>query len=514
MAVHDAATLTGGWGQGSTILDRVIGYFSSNQTSAYLVGGYLRDLLVSRAKSLEPSQDLDVAVPGNAGSIAGDLARVLGGSAVPLSPSRGIYRVVVPKSAVGEPGNLEEGQPWTVDLTAFSGDIQDDLARRDFCVDAMALAVKDWKQADWSDHIIDPFNGREDLARKRIRAVSPGIFRDDPGRLLRSVRLSSQLGFALDPETVNLVRAEAHLVNSVSAERTRDELLAILSRPNSKGYLVILDRLDLLCRVIPELAATKGVEQPVVHYWDVWGHTLHCVETAELVTAGHQNSPVFMFVPWTPESAAYFNGDVAGGCSRRTVLKLAALFHDIAKPQTKATDESGRTRFLGHSELGAAMAGERLAQLRLNSRPVAMVAKMVEHHLRPGNMSHGGELPTARAIHRYFRDVNDVAVDTLYLSLADHLAAKGPELSMEQWSAHARMIGHVLEAGSKQPESTGPIRLITGHDLIEHLGLEPGPLVGQILETVIEAQALGEIHTREEALALAVQTLPGLAARE
>ncbi|PKB83779.1 MAG: hypothetical protein BZY88_01715 [SAR202 cluster bacterium Io17-Chloro-G9] len=514
MAIQDGAIQNAGSGQGPPILDRVVRFFPPNETSAFLVGGYLRDLLISRAKSLDPTHDLDIAVTGDVERIARDLAGDLGGSTVPLSPSRGVFRVVVPGTREAESGDAGEDKPWTIDLTAFSGDIQEDLSRRDFCVDAMALAIHDRDKDDWLDRIIDPFHGRQDLVKKRIRAVSPSIFREDPGRLLRSVRLASQLGFALDPETVNLVRAEAHRVSLVSAERIRDEFLAILAMVNAKGYLVILDRLDLLCRVIPELEATKGVEQPVVHYWDVWGHILHCVETAELVTQGHQNSPVFMFVPWTPESQAYFNEDVAGGYSRRTVLKLAALFHDIAKPQTKAIDETGRTRFLGHSELGATMAAQRLTQLRLSSRAVAMVSRMVEHHLRPGNMSQGAELPTARAIHRYFRDVDDVAVDTLYLALADHLAAKGPNLSMEQWSAHARMIGHILEAGSEQPESAGPARLITGHDLIAHLGLEPGPLVGRILETVIEAQALGEIHTREEALALAEQTVPELRARE
>ena len=518
MAIQNEETRSGGSEQGSPVLGRVIRFFSPDQHSAYLVGGYLRDLLLSRARSLEPSHDLDIAVTGGVESIARGLAEALGASTVPLSPSRGIFRVVVPIAGAAVAGDTiedkPEDKPWTIDLTSISGGIEDDVARRDFSVDAMALSIQDLGQEDWQERIIDPFNGRQDLVNKRIRAVSPTIFQDDPGRLLRSVRLASQLGFALDPETANLVRTESHRVNSVSAERVRDEFLAILSMSNAKGYLTILDRLGLLCRVIPELEATKGVEQPVVHYWDVWGHTLHCVETAELVTAGHQNSPIFMSVPWTPESAAYFNKEAGDGHSRRTILKLAALFHDIAKPQTKATGENGRTRFLGHSELGATMASGRLTQLRLSSRTIAMVGKMVEHHLRPGNMNHGLELPTYRAIHRYFRDVDDVAVDTLYLALADHLAAKGPDLSMEQWSAHARMIGHILESGSKQPGSTGPKRLITGHDLIEHLGLDPGPLVGQILETVVEAQALGEIHNRREALTLAEQIMPGLRARE
>ena len=129
-------------------------------------------------------------------------------------------------------------------------------------------------------------------------------------------------------------------------------------------------------------------------------------------------------------------------------------------------------------------------------------------------MSQEGEQPTPRAIYRYFRDLDGVAVDTLFLALADYLAAKGPNLVMEQWSAHARMIGRVMECGLEQPRPQGPTRLITGHDLMDHLALEPGPLVGEILTAVTEAHASGEIHTREEALALAEQTVSDRPARE
>ena len=503
------AIANGGIGLDSPLLDRINRCFAGDRVSAYIVGGYLRDALRARSPVGTPQHDLDLAVEGDSERIARSLARHLNGSIAPLDPTRGIFRVMAP----AEEGSGER-QLCSIDLTSFSGSIQEDLARRDFSVDAMALHWDDRQRGDWPDRVIDPSGGRRDLLQKRIRAISPTIFHDDPGRLLRSVRLASQLGFALDPQTASLVRQQAHLLSRVSAERQRDEFLSILSLANAKRYLVILDRLDLLCRLIPELAATKGVEQPVVHYWDVWEHVLHCVEAAEDITGGHQNSPVFIFVPWTPDTAAYFSENISDGHSRRTILKLAALFHDIAKPQTKATDETGKTRFLGHSELGASMAESRLTQLRLGSRAVGMVRDMVTHHLRPGNMSQEGEQPTPRAIYRYFRDLDGVAVDTLFLALADYLAAKGPNLVMEQWSAHARMIGRVMECGLEQPRPQGPTRLITGHDLMDHLALEPGPLVGEILTAVTEAHASGEIHTREEALALAEQTVSDRPARE
>ncbi|HEU0022324.1 MAG TPA: metal-dependent phosphohydrolase, partial [Dehalococcoidia bacterium] len=177
------------------------------------------------------------------------------------------------------------------------------------------------------------------------------------------------------------------------------------------------------------------------------------------------------------------------------------------KPQTKKQDETGRTRFLGHSELGAEMTEARLAQLRLSSRGIAMVSKMVEQHLRPTQLGQGVELPTHRAIYRYFRDLGEVAIDTLYLALADYLAAKGPELAPDDWSNHARMVAHILQVGTQQSGPDKPARLVTGHDLMQQLGLSPGPIIGVLLEKINEAQAAGEITSREEALSLATDAL-------
>ena len=170
-------------------------------------------------------------------------------------------------------------------------------------------------------------------------------------------------------------------------------------------------------------------------------------------------------------------------------------------------DETGRTRFPGHPELGAEMAKARLAQLRLSSRGIAAVAKMVQEHLRPATMQQGVELPTSRAVYRYFRDLGDVAIDTLYLWMADHLAAKGPELVTDSWAAHARMVAYILQLGTQPPASLQKSRLITGHDLMEQFQLEPGPGIGKLLERIQEAQATGEVASREQAVALAEETL-------
>ena len=475
------------------MIDKLAAYFATHGTDAYLVGGYLRDWLLSA----KPGRDIDIVVSGDAGAIAQGIIREFGGTIVPLSPDHGVVRVVTHGDS---DDSGEESVAWNIDVAGSTSVIEDNLRRRDFTINAMAVPLADWQS---TDAVIDPLGGRADLASKTIRAVGSTVFRDDPGRLLRAVRLAGQLRFRIEPGTSKQIATNASLLAGVSPERVREEFLKILSLDGAKGQLEVLDHFGLFELVVPELQAAKGVDQPNMHYWDVWGHTMHTVEAAELVTKGHQNSPIYFCVPWTADSEAHFNRQATDGHTRRTVLKLAALFHDVAKPQTKSLDATGRTRFFGHSEQGAEIAANRLSQLRVGSKGIEMVGKMVEQHLRPTNMMNGEEWPTNRAIYRYFRDLGDVAIDTLYLCLADYLGAKGPGLVHEDWRNHARMIGHILHIGTSEPVSLATTRLITGHDLMTHFKLQPGPEIGAVLERVEEARAAGEIETKEQALEMA-----------
>ena len=503
-----------------TILTQIAQFFSARfphrDEGAYLVGGFLRDSLlngeIAEFTADSGPHDLDIAVPPAVPSVEElgvDLARCLGGACQPHNLARGVYQVIVPQGRDVPLG------PLVVDLIRYQASIEEDMERRDFTVNAMALPLDhpcllnsdsdDWPipAVQWMEDLVDPFGGRQDVVRKHIKTVNDEVFLYDPGRLLRAPRLAGQLKFMLEPGTARQIRRDAPRLGSVAPERARDEFMAILGRDGARGQLEVLDRLDLLCRIIPELEFTKGVDQPRAHYWDVWNHNLHTVEYAELITRGHQNSAIYSLAPWNPETEAYFAEEVGDGFSRRTVLKLAGLLHDIAKPQTKGPDKTGRIRFLGHSELGAEMVTERLAQLRYSARVVSMVARMVEHHLRPSQLRHGEEPPTPRAVHRYYRDVGDVAVDTVYLAMADYLAAKGPEVVADRWASHARMLADLLQAGREQAPAKGSQRLVNGHDLMQHLGLSPGPRLGRLLEQIDEARAAGEIATRDEALALA-----------
>ena len=402
------------------------------------------------------------------------------------------------------------GGGLVVDFTCFSGDIGGDLGRRDFTVNAMAVPLGAWVgDGDFGAAVVDPFGGRGDLGRRTLRAVSAGIFEEDPGRLLRAVRLSGELGLRIEPATARLVRDGAHLLPLAHPVRVRDEFLRAMAPLGARGRVEAMDRLGLLEYVIPELTAGKGVGQPGMHYWDVWGHSLQAVEAAEGVTGGHRHSPVYSCVPWTADSAARFGATVMHGHSRRTMLKLAALFHDIAKPQTKTVEADGRVRFLGHAELGAEVTQRRLLGLGFSGRSAGRIARMVRHHLRPFNMAPPGKWPGRRAIYRYFRELGEEgAVDTLYLSLADYLATKGPELAHPEWLDYARMVGHTLYVGSDTgPAGAARPRLVNGREVMSRFGLAPGPRVGELLAAIEEARAAGEIETQEQALELAAGML-------
>jgi hypothetical protein len=141
-----------------------------------------------------------------------------------------------------------------------------------------------------------------------------------------------------------------------------------------------------------------------------------------------------------------------------------------------------------------------MQRLRFTGKEIRLVEIMVLHHLRPTQMSQA-ELPTRRALYRFFRDTEDAGIDILFLNLADHLATRGPDLDRAGWQEHARMVEYVLEKRFEEESAVIPPKLVDGNDLITIFGLQPGPRIGEILEVVREAQAAGEITTREEALA-------------
>ena len=473
--------------EAASILAKLREFLHRSGIDCHVVGGFVRDGLMGRTNN-----DIDLAVAGNATSIATDVATAFGARMVPLDEVNQVARVVLPRAEAR----------WHLDFATLRGNIEEDLGCRDFTINAIAISLADIKPG-WSQiRVIDPLAGVSDISGRTVRAASESAFRNDPARLLRAVRLAAVLDFSIEPGTEALVRRDASLIDAVAAERLRDELCQIFETGRAYQSLRHLASLGLLERLMPELAQARGVAQPPEHFWDVFEHSLETVGALELLLRerdGEKADDVLAPVPWTAELAQHFAEEVAAGRTRRALLKLAGLLHDIGKPATKTTEQDGRMRFLEHAGQGAEMAAKLMERLRFSNRELRVVQLMIEQHMRPGYLA-GEDMPSRRAIYRYFRDTAGEGIAILFLGLADHLAARGPTLDLAEWCRHAEITEYILSKWFQEQAIIVPPKLIDGHTLMDRLGLSPGPQIGELLEMVREAQAAGELHTSEEAL--------------
>ncbi len=482
---------------GGLLVEEICLFLRGRSVEAYLVGGYVRDRLLGRV-----CQDIDFAVKGEAMALAIAVADRWKGAFVPLDQERDTARAVL---------RDRKGRRLYVDFARLQGDsLEADLSLRDFTIDAIAF---DPDKAS----LIDPHQGQRDLQNGVVRAVSKTVFQDDPLRTLRAVRLAVQLGMTIEPQTEEWIRRDAPLLPSVSAERIRDELSKIVARPGAAYNLRHLDNLGLLATLIPELEATKGVEQSPPHYLNVFEHTLETVGHLEKLCVclaqecGIQTEALqvafWSLHPFSEQLCAHLSRPMADGRLRLTLLKIVALLHDLGKPSTASRDENGRLRFFGHEREGAILAAEILRRLRFSADEVKAARTIIANHMRPPQLAAQEKL-TARAIYRFFRDTGQAGVDTLLLYLADHLATWGPNLPPALWRKQVEMATSLLSACyERHTQAIAPPKLIGGHDLMEQFGLEQGPHLGELLEMVREAQAAGEVRSREEALQLVENTL-------
>ena len=496
-------------------LARTLHIIDSTAGNSYVVGGFIRDGLLERAAG-----DIDVVVRGDAFAVAQTVARELGGSFVPLDQEHCIARVVLTSRGRHE-ADRESGRPLScyIDFARYEGAIETDLARRDLTVNAMAMPVATVARqlsehgcltAGIADDVLDPLHGLRDMADRTLRACGPDSFKDDPGRLLRAARLARELAFRIEPSTESAIRDSAHLVPTVAAERTREELLKILSLPQAAESIRRLDDLRLLAAVMPEMESCRAVEQPTCHFWDVLEHSLQTIATFEFIIGEsdwkHGNEEMLDFVPPDLACGIYHTAPMSLESSRATLIKLACLLHDVAKPQTKMLDDSGRARFLGHAQDGATVARNMLQRLRFSTQETTFVETLVRHHLRPSQMSTEG-MPTSRAVYRFFRDTAGAGIGVLYLAMADYLACRGPLFTMSEWRGVCALVDFILREHERQEAVIAPARIIDGYELMRELELRPGPTIGVLLETIKEAQAAGLVDTRDDALTLARKTL-------
>lgn len=375
-------------------------------------------------------------------------------------------------------------------------DIESDLLRRDFTINAMAYHLAD-------DTWYDPFGGREDVARGKIRAVREENLIEDPIRILRGFRFIGELNFTPEEKTLEWFHQYRHLVRKTAGERISEEIKKIFS---SRFFLLALHYLHLtqvLEAVFPALESFPATPASSFSPMNLWEHTLACLKELENILAH-------------PENHFERFGEKVSRYLRETcplwVIRLALLLHDVGKPVTMEKKENGWT-FYGHDVAGAEIAENILKLYRFSGEEVEWVKTLISGHLRVGFLS--DQYPvSARAIYRFYKDYGEKGIALLVLARADIL---GYHLLPEehQWGKYQKET--IRELLSAYYEKAGlvvkPRRLLSGSDL-KQMGIPPGPIYSLILDRVAEAQVEGSISTKEEAIHFVRQYLKSLSGED
>ena len=443
---------------------------------AWIVGGAVRDALLGR-----PIVDVDLAVAGSPEEAARAIAAAGRGPAFQLSEEFGAWR------AMG-------GRPtrWVCDVSPLQGPtIEDDLARRDFAANAMAVPL-----AAPEPELIDPLGGAADIESGTLR-VLPGAYESDRLRPLRLVRLATELGFEPDAETEEVTRAAAARVPEASPERVWAELRRVITAPGAVEGIVLADRTGVLGAVLPELMEMRGVEQSRYHHLDVYGHTIEVLQRQVEI----EQDPAAVFgAELGPRIDAELRRPLAEELDGWDGLRLVALLHDVAKPRTRGVLPDGRVTFMGHHEVGVEMIDAICRRLRTSERLRAFLGAVTRHHLVLGFLVH--ERPLSRGlVYRYLKTCSPVELEVTVHSCADRLATRGDRAD-EAIAIHlalARELAAEAIAWRERPPQP-PVR---GDELARALDIEPGPDLGALLARLEEAAFAGEATTREEAIALA-----------
>ncbi len=438
--------------------------FGAAGFQCHLVGGAVRDMLLGR-----PHTDYDIATNAHPGQVMPLFRRV-----IPTGIKHGTVTVHF-KGTTFEVTTFRTeaayGDGRRPDAVTFSPSIMDDLARRDFTINAIAYDLL-------TDSVADPHGGRRDLRDGIIRAIGDPSerFREDGLRPLRACRFAAQLGFSVDEATRKAIPGSLDVMAMVSAERVRDEILKVLQTAMPSVGISLMKDTGILRVVLPELLEGDGVAQGSFHCHDVLWHSLYACDAA-------------------PRESL--------------VLRLSALLHDVGKPRTRGTGPDGRPTFYGHEKVSADMTRSILERLKLPNATIKGVVHLVAHH-----MFNYQEHWSDAAVRRLIARVGESAIDDIIaLRRADQvgMCPQNAGYFPQGLAEFAERVAEVLDSGRAFTLSK---LAIDGNDLMTELGLSPGPRVGiilnELLQSVLEDPALNEKNKLLEiARKLAAERLGG-----
>lgn len=485
------------WQQLKTIIN-------SHQASVYLVGGFWRDLFLGKA-----SKDLDLMVMGDVKDLAEKLSVSLEATLITLDQDHEIYRLVIK----GEDAPFNE-----IDLAKMQGNtFEEDLAKRDLTFNAMAyllegesidqlklLIEKDNQELeqDYSEllnslEILDPYEGKKDLAQRVIRLIKDDTLRKDPLRLLRCGRFLALLDGQIEKNTLKAIHRDKDEINRVSRERVREELFALLRFETSFKYLQIMDEdWGLIPEIFPTVRDMKQTEQNFHHVVDVWTHCLYVYKALEEIYLDMD----FLGERLKQPLEEYLSEALAGkGRTKREILKLVALFHDIGKVKTKQTRDDGRITFYGHDLQGSEEVKEIASSLVLSNKEISWISLIVKGHMRPLQLL---SLPSVsrRAKFRLFKEYGTDVLGIFLLSLADLKAKQYFKSNEKEKHRFQTLIKELMEEFIFAGESFSPPKILSGKEILSSYPEMPRKKLGPILGALEEAQVLGLVENRTTAL--------------
>ncbi len=419
---------------------RVSGALQAAGFEAYLVGGCVRDLLIGH----EP-KDWDVttdATPEQIQALFPDSFYENDYGTVGVKTGSEDERLAIVETT---PYRLESGYSDNrrPDTVAFGTSLPQDLARRDFTVNAIALDES-------SGALVDPYEGQKDIKDKLIRAVGNPHerFAEDALRMLRAVRLVAELGFGIDGDTAGAIKDHSHLLKHVSRERVRDELVRILNSKEPMNALVLAQQLGILEYIAPDLTRGIGIDQNQAHSYDVFGHLMRTMQHAADKEWG-------------------FN------------IRLAGLFHDVSKPETRRWSEEKKDwTFHGHEVVGARVTKKALEDLRFSRETVEKVVKLVRWHM----FFSDPEQITLSAVRRIITNVGEENIwDLLNLRICDRIGTGRPKEQPFRFRKYKAMVEQAL----RDPISVAMLKT-DGTRLMEVFHEKPGPKIGYTLHALLE----------------------------
>ncbi len=428
---------------------------------AYLVGGCVRDLVLGRKP-----KDWDITTNATPDQIIPLFTETF------YENSYGTVGIVN-KDVSDETLKVIEVTPYRLetgysdfrrpDSVTFSTHIEDDLKRRDFTINAMAFSPS-------KRHMIDLFKGQEDLQAQTLRTVGDPSerFGEDALRMLRAIRIHAELGFMITQETSEAITKNAHLLQKIAQERIRDEFVRIVMSDHPAEAIEISSRLGLLKYIAPELEKGIGIEQTQAHAYDVWTHLLKSLQHA-----ADKKYPLH--------------------------VRLAALFHDVAKPETRRKGEDGQWTFYGHEVVGSRVTEKILKEIKFSKETIELVTVLVRWHMFFSDT----EQITHSAVRRIIAKVGkDHIWDLMNVRICDRIGTGRPKENPYRLRKYKSMVDEVLS----DPISVGMLK-IDGNILINKLGFSPGPKIGHILHALLEEVLEDPQLNTEEYLTEKVQKL-------